>query len=485
MTTEEIIKLALETTGQQGLADLATKALEAKKALEATKDAANELEKKELDLQSVASSGKGLFEALLGGDVSGIVDGLTSLSAMVPGISAFSPAIKGVGEAAKVAWPILKDWYGQLTDVSAKVGEATKTLSDYTKALQDNVIALKESDAVATLRKADEAAAATPTSRAKQRAETLQALIGGRGEKTLEEITQAIHEDRADEKKEQAEKAEAEYQAVVKSTTSPERQLRENADALEIERRRAAKARDKALSEIGAGEQGKAEDLLKKAQAGDADALLQLERLFPEGSAMSETFRLAGRQEQTEAQRGREYAEQQRRASEDRRKLRDKIIKDAQEQIRTQIMPKIGKALGPIRARARKQRDVVEKARKELEGWRQATDEAKATAARSAKIMALPRKIQDFGLNRRQNLQGAQATQMEAAEQGVNINLGRALQIFQQRIIERDQLQRTLGAGIHQANGTLQEQILQLRMQVQQQRVQASARSAQSNGFPN
>ena len=82
--------------------------------------------------------------------------------------------------------------------------------------------------------------------------------------------------------------------------------------SVQDDRGRRAQDANAALKKVGGGEQDEAESLLKKAQAGDADALGRLQEILPEGSTVREIARMASpeAQDATRAAR-RDVAEQE------------------------------------------------------------------------------------------------------------------------------------------------------------------------------
>ncbi len=221
MTSEEIIKLVLETTGQEGLKDLATNATEAAKALATVAEKADQVEKKTLDLATLQEKGQGLFSAFQSGELPGIIQGVGDLVGLVPGLNAFAPAIKKVGEVSQYAWPLLKDLYKaysegakdlkdavtETEDYGERVdalGETIKNLTDQTASLnveraRGNKLLEEETtwvEKLATLRSVEEKNSAEQQAQAEaERAGNLQSALGGKQEAVVEGVALGMHEE--------------------------------------------------------------------------------------------------------------------------------------------------------------------------------------------------------------------------------------------------------------------------------------------------
>jgi hypothetical protein len=229
MTSEEIIKLVLQTVGQEDLKRLGEEAVKVKDALQKTGDAMSQVEKKSIDLEALASQGKGLFAVFQTGEIPGIIRGVGEMIDLVPGLNSFAPAIKKIGDVSEVAWPFLKDLYTTITKEPEKVKEATEAIADYgeridelgesvtnmtdrqaslnaelergKKALEDQAKRVQELNALQPHQSESVAEAAS------ERAENLTSVFGGRQEDLVEHVSRAMA------KKERAEKT-AELEAL-------------------------------------------------------------------------------------------------------------------------------------------------------------------------------------------------------------------------------------------------------------------------------
>jgi hypothetical protein len=215
MTSEEVIKLVLETTGVKGLEELATQAFETAKALAEVGEKAEEVKKKTIDLQALATSGQGLFSAFQTGEIPGIIKGVGEMVDLVPALNTFAPAIKKIGEVTEYAWPLMKQlyevWKEPITPIVTatekivdygtrlnELGKEVKTFTDRTAA--ENVQLEREAKALeATVKWTEQlnALKSTATDEAdaeiqrqnKLRAEKLKAAVGGQQEDIIEELS--------------------------------------------------------------------------------------------------------------------------------------------------------------------------------------------------------------------------------------------------------------------------------------------------------
>ena len=131
VTTTEWYDLILRVSGQEGLTGLVKQATEAKASLDRLTEAGAAVEKKSIDLNSLAAGGRGLFSAWQSGEIGQIAHGIGDLVGLVPGLGLYGAAIGKIGDVAAVAWPALKDLYQTFTAQPEKVVEATKAIEDY------------------------------------------------------------------------------------------------------------------------------------------------------------------------------------------------------------------------------------------------------------------------------------------------------------------------------------------------------------------
>lgn len=304
---EELRKTA-EETGNQALTGLASKASDLTKRFSELKiggkDAADAL-------SGVANAGLDFFKSFKEGNPAGIAESVARLAELVPGINQFAGGIRTAGVFAAAAYPVVRDWYDMLKKQAKEMADSTRDIKAYTAAIEDQTRAMKESGAVEKAREADQASAGTPGSRQAARAELFGLLTKGSAEASLNEIYEAIHTGEAGKRKEQYGEIESDYQKALAQITAKEKQ--QGAHYVNTVARQAAiKKRAEAMAGVGADEQSRAEELFKRAQAGDDTAMEELQRLLPEGSTTREVARMSSRQGMAEQARARAAAEEQR-----------------------------------------------------------------------------------------------------------------------------------------------------------------------------
>jgi hypothetical protein len=357
MTGEEVIKLVLDygnaakdttevsdrldkltvaakAVGGEGFGELVSKSVEVIKTLREQATAAKDAgEETKTGLAALAAGGQTLFGAFQTKDVGAAIEGVTSLVALVPGLSTFGPAITLVGKGAAAAWPVLKEWWGYLNEINTKMVDATKGLNEYAGALQKANLALKDSEALAAARAKDKTDAGTPGSRQKERADTIESMLKGREEQSLKEVVGAV-DIMADERNAQIDEIQAKYQARMK-------EIKERPSIEPVDRAFRAEATAKAkaaMDKVGTGEkeQKKAEELFAKARGGDAGAIEELMKVLPAGSTTREILRM-GSPEAQDADRAakRDVADQERRFKEGQAQDRAKAA--ANDQVQAQI----------------------------------------------------------------------------------------------------------------------------------------------------
>jgi hypothetical protein len=209
---EELCKLVVESEGVEGLKRLATQAVETAKALSTVSQQATEVAKKTLDLDAVKERGKGLVASIVEGsaDLPSVVKGLGDLMGYVPFLAPFAKYVEKAGDAAQYAWPMLKNLYEQwekgapalnkaaeeTEDYGERIdelGESIKNLTDRTASLnaeEERNLALKERQKkmVADFNKLQPPGVDAAAAEARERAENLQATVGGKQEDLVEAV---------------------------------------------------------------------------------------------------------------------------------------------------------------------------------------------------------------------------------------------------------------------------------------------------------
>jgi hypothetical protein len=336
MTTEEIFRLILDygqsakDTGliTEKLGELKVKAEETgNHALAGLTAKVSDLAEKFLDLKLSGEDGaKSVFQVghaaldvfgqLKEGSIVPAVKGIGEIVKLVPGMVLFSGVIDGVGKAAEIAAPYLDKYWKEFDDRQKIVQEVTKDTKEYVAALRSEIDALKDSEAVKAARESDETDKAAPGRQQRESAQEFKALGKGRQEEALDEIFQALFEPIREAAAKAIEDAKSEYEESLKriqeSNAHPaiKQEMRDIAAA---EFAKQAKAPTEA-------KQKEAEALFAKAQAGDADALAQIQEILPEGSTTREVARMASPENMAEAARAKAAAEETRQRNLEERK---------------------------------------------------------------------------------------------------------------------------------------------------------------------
>jgi hypothetical protein len=329
----KVFSAVAESVGGPVFGQLVTKGAELvasfKRDSEAVKDAG---EKSKLGLAQIAEGATGLFAAFQGGDIAGAIDNVTSVVTLIPGLSAFGPAIALAGGAAKLAVPFITELYSSYEKSTKSILEATKGMKEYAEAIKAANVELRESAALEAARAADKLAQEDGGKRAKERGEVFSDLTKGRGEKTLEEVVKAIHEDRADERADKLAEIQTRFDAEANKGVGAEKPG-ESIFVAEQRRQQRIAAAPKFRAEMGAvgsEEQGTAEDLVKGARAGDATAIRKLQQLLPKDSVTGEIARMASPEHQEEQRQARQEAEQSRKETAEQNAAEKKKAADEQ-----------------------------------------------------------------------------------------------------------------------------------------------------------
>lgn len=369
------VKTAAKGVGADAFAELIGKSSELiTKLKETAKETLESGAKTKLGLAEIAQAAGGLFNAFSTGNIGGAIKGISGLVALVPALNTFAPAIQKAGEMADIAWPILKEWYEYLDKANKGIIESTRDINEYAAALRASNAVMKETEALAKAKADDAADKAAPSKKAKDRGEIFSDLTKGRQAETMKEVFDAVHADREDERDDQVEaikkraaKSLKEYTDRSGDTSGPiYKGFRATYDAQ-------AKA-DIAKVQSGAGDQAIAEELLKKARAGDAAALKKLRDVLPEGSTTAEVSRMASPEAQDEARADkRDAADQQKRFAErgTQRAEKEAANRTVQEQIKHDIARQEAKMIerSVSSARGREGHDAdIEATKKFFEG---------------------------------------------------------------------------------------------------------------------
>jgi hypothetical protein len=149
MTTEEIIKLIMETTGVKGLADLADQAKKTADALNETQKAADNLgtATNKIDAGGLMQLGQNIFSAYQTGsieNIGSIISGFGQVAEVIPLVSTFSGAIKKVGDVVTNVTPIVKEYWAAMTQPPPSK-ESVEALTDYAEGTDKVATATRKS----------------------------------------------------------------------------------------------------------------------------------------------------------------------------------------------------------------------------------------------------------------------------------------------------------------------------------------------------
>lgn len=429
MTAEEIIKLVLETRGVEGLKELGTEAIETAKALATVAEAADKVEKKTLDLASLKDQGMGLFSAFQSGEIPQIIQGVGGLVELVPALNTFAPAIKKIGEVSEYAWPLLKQVYAAYTagnedlkktaketeDYGERVdelGESVKNLTDHTASLnaereRGNKLLEAEASWVEKLNNLRPEDNGRADAAAKERAENLSSVIGGKQDEVVEGVSlgMATEEDAAiDEEMRQL------WPAGTKFSDLPyEARVRYD----ELRKRQ------------GAMQRGIPKDIQEKARKTTAGAVIggkeedvrNVLKYLPKGSKFRQSFK----NELPEEKEIQEGLDQDFQDDLDKRaatvKARDAFDKKSKE------LTAQGKE-NEEHMRAQQEHDKEAESRETEKKYQQSLKEAKELEARQNVMAANPTR------------RALRQIQTEGAAQGFDMNPAQALQEFKRRTAE-------------------------------------------------
>jgi len=304
------LKAIARAVATEGYGKLIEETIDAGKAMHNLGDEIKEVKK--VDLSEIGTMAGSIFGAIKEGDVGGALQQVSQLATAVPMLAPFAAGILAVGGAAKIAWPVLKDWFAKVKEEFEAAGAMAKQIEELDKRLRDHAVTLDETtDAVKRLREEEAKDIETPGTRQAERAGILQHMMKGRREGLLKGLTQTISGMSDEERDAELDRIEKEYAETAKTVDQLAKKAETIDAAAELEKKNSAR-RLKALQAIDrTGAQKQAEDLYKKAMGGDAAAIRQVQEMLPTGSVESDIFAYGSE----EAQRvrkvdTREYEEQ-------------------------------------------------------------------------------------------------------------------------------------------------------------------------------